>query len=465
MAIDMCDFFMWNSDTTPYVANTMIGASVPTEGYRMNLDPFIYYYSKDGAKFSLRTRYFRTVNVMPSDTAKNSIGDTYYGELQYQDIWADKWNFTAGIVEAYSLVDANLFGDHKSNNLSLYSQIDVRFGRLKVSGGIRGEYFVLDSTQTESIFDISLGDSRLEIPIRPVFRTGVNYQFTENTFVRASFGQGYRFPSIAEKYTSTSLGMVNILPNPRLTPESGWSAEIGVKQAYKLGRWRGFADLAIYNQDINDMMEFTFGVFNPIENIPWVETDTTIPVYGFQSQNYGDVRITGLDLSATMGGKVRNMLVTTMIGYTYNNSTSRTGIDSTTSSLSTLLKYRMKHSVKGDINLETKRITFGVSFIWRSAMENVDRLFCDERDPSTVNDWDYAFNQFFSSTILPGYWDYRIKNANRNFLNFDFRFGFKFSERLRTSFIVKNVFNREYVGRPGDMYAPRRFEIVLSANI
>ncbi|PLX09302.1 MAG: hypothetical protein C0596_01770 [Marinilabiliales bacterium] len=76
----------------------------------------------------------------------------------------------------------------------------------------------------------------------------------------------------------------------------------------------------------------------------------------------------------------------------------------------------------------------------------------------------YQNYHFFSANILPGYWDYRIENASRNYFNFDARFGFKFSESLRASFIVKNVFNAEYVGRPGDMYAPRRFEVVFSAQ-
>ncbi len=464
MAIDMCDFFMWKSDTNAYLASTTIGASVPTQGYRMNVDPFIYYYSPGGSKFSLRTRYFRTENVMPSDTQKNSIGNTFYGELQYQKVFAEKWNFTAGAVETYSNVDANLFGDHFGNNVSVYSQLDAKLGRLKLSLGLRGEYFVLDSTQTESVADINLGASRIEIPFKPVFRTGANYQVTDHTFLRASFGQGYRFPSIAEKYTATSLGMVNILPNPRLTPESGWSAEVGVKQAYKIGKWRGFADLAIYNQDINDMMEFTFGVFNPVTFLPYVSTDTVAPQIGFQSQNYGDVRITGMDLSASIGGKIRNCIVTTMIGYTYNNPVSKTGTDSTASSLSPTLKYRNKHSIKGDVNFETKRITFGANVIWRSPMQNIDRLFCDERDPETVDPSTYAFYQLFSQMILPGYWDYRIANAKKTYLNVDLRFGFKFSEELRASFLVKNVFNQEYVGRPGDMHAPRRYEIMISAN-
>ena len=261
MAIDMCDFFMWKSDTNAYLQNTTLGASVPTQAFRMNIDPFVYYYKSNGSKYSLRTRYFRTENVMPNDTMKNSNGNILYGEFQYQTVIAEKWNLTAGAVDAYSTVESNLFGNHFSNNISGYGQLDAKFGRLKLSLGLRGEYFLLDSTQTESMVDINIGDSRIEIPIRPVFRAGANYQFSEFTFVRASFGQGYRFPSIAEKFTAASLGMVNVLPNPRLTPEDGWSAEIGVKQAYKLGKWRGFADLAIYNQDINNMMEFTFWDF------------------------------------------------------------------------------------------------------------------------------------------------------------------------------------------------------------
>jgi iron complex outermembrane receptor protein len=254
------------------------------------------------------------------------------------------------------------------------------------------------------------------------------------------------------------------LPNPYLEPESGWSAEVGVKQAYKIGKWRGFADLAIYNQDINNMMEFTFGVFNPVTYMPYVSTDTVAPTIGFQSQNYGDVRISGMDVSASIGGKVKKMLITAMIGYTYNNPISKAGLDSTASSLSPLLKYRNKHSVKGDINFESKRITFGANIIWRSSMENVDRLFCDERDQTTVDPGIYAFYQLFSQSILPGYWDYRLATADKGYLNLDLRFGFKFSEELRASFIVKNVLNQEFVGRPGDMHAPRRYEIMFSSN-
>ena len=35
---------------------------------------------------------------------------------------------------------------------------------------------------------------------KPVFRTGINYQAAEATYLRASWGQGFRFPSMAELF-------------------------------------------------------------------------------------------------------------------------------------------------------------------------------------------------------------------------------------------------------------------------
>ena len=40
------------------------------------------------------------------------------------------------------------------------------------------------------------------------------YKLFEETYLRASFGQGYRFPTIAEKFVQTQVGPLNIFPNP-----------------------------------------------------------------------------------------------------------------------------------------------------------------------------------------------------------------------------------------------------------
>jgi outer membrane receptor protein involved in Fe transport len=258
--------------------------------------------------------------------------------------------------------------------------------------------------------------------------------------------------------------MVRILPNPEITAETSWSSEFGIKQGFKLGEWVGFLDLAFFIQDINNMMEYTFGVFNPVTFKPYQEGDTVSAVMGFQAQNVGNARILGNEIGVSTNGKIGPFNATIMAGYTYTYPTSKGAIDTTTSSLSPLLKYRNKHTIKSDFDFEAEKLTFGFNIIYKSPVENVDRLFCDERDPETVIEDVYNTYKLFSSFILPGYWDYRLANADKSSVMIDARVGFKFSEHLRVSFIMKNVFNQMYVGRPGDMHPPRRFEIQLSAN-
>ncbi|HOI87830.1 MAG TPA: hypothetical protein PLV51_08225 [Lentimicrobium sp.] len=40
---------------------------------------------------------------------------------------------------------------------------------------------------------------------KPLFRVGMNYQAGKYTFRRSSFGQGFRYPAIAEKYAATAV--------------------------------------------------------------------------------------------------------------------------------------------------------------------------------------------------------------------------------------------------------------------
>ena len=466
MALDNCDFFMWASDTAAYMSNQAMGAVVPMQGFRVNIDPFAYYYSPTGSKYSVRTRFFSIMNDFPSDTSKNYTGNTYYGEYQYQTKIGEKHNLTAGLVNSYSNINSALFGDHFSNNFAGYGQIDLKIDRLSLTFGLRGEYFIVDTAQTESMVNFNIGNKNFDIPIKPVFRMGANYRLFETTFLRASIGQGYRFPSIAEKYTATTLGMVNIVPNPELTAETSWSGEAGFRQGFIINRkWQGFIDGAFFVQDINNMMEFTFGIFNPETFKPRQPEDPPgVDVFAFQSQNAGNARIVGTEVSLTAFGKLGPFIATVMSGYTYTNPYNRAGEDTTASTTSPMLKYRNKHSVKTDIDFEAKRLTFGFNFIYKSPVVNIDRLFSEQRDPADVDPYDYAFRQFFSSMILPGYFDYRIANADKPLFMVDARIGFKFSEQLRISVIVKNVMNTLYVGRPGDMLPPRRFEVQLSAN-
>lgn len=459
MINQISDFFMWDSDTCPYISNTMFGATAPTQGYRVNVDPYVQYFANNGDRHSLRTRFFRTMNEVVIDTMKNSLGDVWYAEYQYQkDL--DHWKVSAGAVENYQEVVSNMFSDHYSNEFAAYAQGDARYGRLKFSLGVRLEYFKVDTAMTKT--EIRFGKDTVFFPIKPVARLGANYQVAEATFLRASFGQGYRFPAVSEKFISMALGAIKIFPNNNLNPETSWSTEIGAKQGYKFGKWKGFADAAVYFQRMYNMMEFGFVVLNDQTGLPYEIGQEGNPEMGFQCANVGNADIFGVDLSGVLNGPLGKWgELTATVGYTYNNPKYISDdIDPSTSTDDKTLKYRYKHSVKADLSIDAKWFEFGVDLVWKSAVKNVDRLFCDERPEDQIIG-DYVV---LSGLVLPGYWDYRIRTANQNCWNIDMYVGAKLYKETKISFHIKNLLNQVYCGRPGDICAPRRFEVSISSK-
>ena len=54
----------------------------------------------------------------------------------------------------------------------------------------------------------------ITLPFYPVFRSAVHYEIAPFTHLRASLGQGVRYPSVAERFTLTSVGGLNIYSFP-----------------------------------------------------------------------------------------------------------------------------------------------------------------------------------------------------------------------------------------------------------
>ena len=131
-------------------------------------------------------------------------------------------------------MESELYGDHYSNNFASYIQGDKKWNKVKLSAGMRIEYFKIDSIQSSG----KLLKKDLNIPFQPVFRIAGTYNPFSYTFIRASYGQGYRFPSIAEKFVSTFVGGLNVFPNPQIQPEYGWSSELGIKQGFTINNFK-----------------------------------------------------------------------------------------------------------------------------------------------------------------------------------------------------------------------------------
>jgi iron complex outermembrane receptor protein len=269
----------------------------------------------------------------------------------------------------------------------------------------------------------------------------LNYQPFDYTYLRASFGQGYRFPSVAEKYTATSVGAMNIFPNPELRSERGWSAEIGVKQGIRLGDWNGYVDLAAFWTQYHEMIEFNFGVHKPDSvDIPGLEH------VGFKALNVGNARITGFETTLAGSGRLSIIPVTVMAGYTFIHPIDLNVGEAGDTTGNRYLKYRYRHSVKGDLELSPGRFTLGFTIIYNSRMENIDDVF---------------LNPIFGELILPGFPDYWARN-NNGYTLLNGRVLYDVTQFMNAGLVLQNLTNKEYMGRPGDIRPPRNITFQLT---
>ncbi len=412
------------------------------ERWRYTIDPFLTYFDKKGNQHKILSRLNSIDNRALLSNQSNS-SKLYYGEYQFQKKF-EKIDLvtTAGIVGTTSRVEAELYGDtiYSSSNAAAYLQVDKKIGKLNISSGIRYERNALTSPPIVAGDTIPNGGKVIES--KPVFRLGLNYQLGEATYLRTSWGQGYRYPTIAEKFIETNAGALRIRPNPNLISETGWSAEIGLKQGFQISEWMGFFDVAFFWSQYQDMMEFTFD-----------------PSFiGFQSRNVGDTRISGLDISLVGKGEIGPVDVNILAGYTYidpifldfdticpnncldPNIAQSNGRSSTVNT--GILKYRVKHTFKFDVEFKLEKISFGVAALSNSHMENIDQVF-----------------NFF----IPGVRAYR-EIDNDGFTTLDLRAAYQFHKNLKVSVVGKNLTNEAYTLRPAQMESPRNFSVRLDAK-
>jgi outer membrane receptor protein involved in Fe transport len=431
-------FLIWENPDSAYYP---VGGNLSHySNQRTNIDPFINYLTKNNGRHTLRSRFFRSNNA--NNANQSSVADVYYTEYQYQQHFKNEFTWTLGAVYNYNEVHANdLYGTHFSANVSAYTQLDKKWKRLTASMGIRAEYFKTDSIETQetiyALMDVSKPIAR-QSKIKPVIRFGLNYQVLATTYLRTSFGQGFRFPSIAERYIRTSASGLEIYPNDSLTAESGWSAEIGIKQLLKVGEWKGYIDVAGFWTEYRNMMEFTFGQHgDPLKD----------PLFGlgFKSQNIGNTRIRGIEASVAGQGKIGQLNVIALIGYVYIDPRQTDFdilLDSAKNTTKTnLLKYRYEHSGKADVEFGYKKVSTGVSMRATSFMANIDSFF----------------ENFY---FFPGMSKYRMTHKKGDAI-IDYRISFQLIKTAKLSFIVNNIANREVMGRPADMQPPRVFALQL----
>ncbi len=436
---ESASFFYWSSDTTAYIGTA--STSTARNRVRYNIDPYLVYFDKSGGKHRILTRYHEVNNN--NDNNQSNYSYTLYGEYQYQKKFQPlDLVLTGGFVGRATRVEAELYGDttFTSQNLAAYLQIDKKFfNRLNVSLGFRYEDNVLNNPgftyDNGGFLKGEIAPSK-EKESKPVLRLGLNYQLGEYTYLRGSWGQGYRFPTIAEKFIFTQAGFP-IVPNAGLGSESGWSAELGLKQGFRLGGFEGFLDLAAFTMRYEDMIEFNIN--NQL---------------AFQAINIGGTEISGGEISIAGKGEIFGLPTSILTGYSYidpkfnefdnsplpaDGGTLAQRNANSSSSMNNILKYRSKHTFKLDIETEIKQFSIGLESFYNSQLEAIDAIFF---------------------IIVPGLKDFRDRTEN-GFWRHNIRAAYRFSEQLKASVIFGNISNVGYTFRPGLLEEPRNLTLRL----
>ena len=250
-------------------------------------------------------------------------------------------------------------------------------------------------------------------------------------------------------FIKTTTSGITIYPNPDLKAETGTNTEIGIKQGFKWGKLQGFLDAAVFQVDLDNMMEFTFAQWG----------DPTPPYFGlgFKSVNVGRARIRGFELESGAEGKYRSLDIKLLGGYTYTmplslepdlvfarivnspGDTSDITFANTRSDSTNILKYRYLHVFRMDLQVSRGKWETGLSSRYNSRMLNIDVAFV-----ALIKGVDNTRH------LMGGQWV------------FDWRLAYKLKPNLKLNFQINNLLNRVYINRPADMRPPRSFQLQLS---
>jgi outer membrane receptor protein involved in Fe transport len=474
-----------------------------TDRYIRNaIAPFLIYSTHSGHKFRFDGQYFNRWRKGNGDDI-NSSENGFSFHPQYQYTWQrEKVRLigTTGLPLNYGFSKSNLFpeaGFVTQTNVATYAQAEMKYQDLSIVGGVRYEYV----TQMEAI---SAGF--------PVFRGGLNYKAGKASYLRYSWGQGFRVPSIAEtRVTGELINGVFIFPNNELQTEKSWNMELGLKQGMKIKEWVGYVDFAFFWQEFpENLIEYRLGlhsIIDPYTQQPYPHITPLFPgipiAAGLKPFNVEKARVAGYELSVGGKGQIGPVEIRTLMGYTYtlpanlNDSDVQESISNPENQpgdenlrkagnymadffkymfkriegddVNKLLQFRSRHIAIADIEFNYKKLSVGYSWQYFSFPERVPNLYLALfgvlEGSLGQNELLAPFEQLPElarerNVSLVNYIDRHQKGD----LVMNARIGFDATERFRVSVIAKNITNKIYSVRPGRLEAPLNFTLQLKVK-
>ncbi len=355
------------------------------EGDRIETNRYLFglIYSSllnDKLLLNLRTSYYRNYFIDSEITSNESTSNLYRGEIQLHSSLNEFISFTGGLEGIAAIVRSSLFGDPHSFQTGVYLVSDINFSfPLIASIGVRYDYSKLDT----------LGGTGAVSP-----KFGVNYKLLDNLVLRSAFGVGFRAPTIAEAFTSTSTAGITVKPNPFIQPEHNYTFEIGLN--YNLYSLLNL-DLAVFFSKYKNLIE---PVIDPLDGLVFFN-------------NVLEAQINGLEAGLTF------FILPEVLDLTFNY-TYLIAEDVVTGKS---LRYRPRNILYAGLTFTKWNFQFGINFRYISKVEEVDEELVDLgivvdgdlRVPTYTTDLNFGYN--FISLDLPLSLYLNIKNIfNYNYV-------------------------------------------------
>jgi len=456
-----------------------LGAGSSSDYFRFNLDPHLTYASAKGHTYNLKIRYMNIDRFGSPTAPPTAISHQVMTDNQYQYRWKHMIVLTAGAPFTIGDSRSNLYNDiHINLSAAVYAQLEFNYKGLTIHGGLRYEVQKVDNDVQKGI---------------PVFRSGLNYEITRSTHVRASWGQAYRIPTVGERdILQNFYSGILVIPNDTLHAEHGWSSEIGFNQLFKIGKnFIGFVDLAVYYDRYNEFTEYDFGSYanrfpgsgqvittdtSFLNNVSIGQSAKNAPLnqqylFGIQAHNIENAQIFGYEFSVGGRGKIGPVGLTVNAGYSYNYGSSLPSNDTSHYTLGNffrdafvynvkrvqdpnseaykhLLEYRARHLFRSDIELKYWKFYVGTTITYTSEPELI---------PGTIA---LAINFIAKNNSFSEY----LNEHKRGDATADVRAGYKVNKHFDVAFIIKNVANRFYELRPGKPEPIRNFTMQFRYN-
>jgi outer membrane receptor for ferrienterochelin and colicins len=187
-----------------------------------------------------------------------------------------------GAEATFSDVRSDIFSTHSQSEFGAYGEGEQGVGAARITAGARLDFLAVDGGSFSAVLSPRVGGT---LP-------------AGGGSLRASLGRGFRAATMAERFVHTFALGFEVIPNPSLRPETGWSGEVGlttpVLRAARL-------DAALFWTEAQDLIE------------PQLILVDTMPK--IQLQNVTRARIAGLD-ATVLAAPVPDHL-TALLAYTY----------------------------------------------------------------------------------------------------------------------------------------------------